>query len=87
VVVEHIAAEQSELTPVLVNNTVSNFEDVVLELTFPLEFTGLRYFALDGTDHQSHSEQGRSIRPLNQLVQRNPHDRHLSKVVDRANVA
>jgi hypothetical protein len=26
------------------------------------EFTALRYFALDGTDHRSHKEQGSMIR-------------------------
>lgn len=50
------------------------------------QFTALRYFALDGTDHQSHIEQGRMIRRY--ITWRNRHacDRELKRVVDRANV-
>jgi hypothetical protein len=33
----HVEAEESELVPILVNDTSSNFEDVVLELTLPLK--------------------------------------------------
>jgi hypothetical protein len=51
------------------------------------QFTGLRYFARDGTDHATHQEQGRAIRRHISWRNRNPHDRHLRKVVDRANVA
>jgi DDE superfamily endonuclease len=36
------------------------------------QFTGLRYFALDGTDHATHKEQGRAIPPLHQLAQPQP---------------
>jgi len=51
------------------------------------QFTGLRYFALDGTDHTSHKQQSRAIRRYIAWRNRNPHDRHLQKLVDRANVA
>ena len=51
------------------------------------QFTALRYFALDGTDHPSHHEQGRMIRRY--IAWRNPnaHDRALRELVNRANVA
>lgn len=49
--------------------------------------TALRYFALDGTDHSSHKEQGRAIRRYISWRNRDPHDRRLRKVIDRANVA
>ena len=51
------------------------------------QFTGLRYFALDGTDHPDHATQGRMIRRYIAWRNRNAHDRHLRRVVDRANVA
>jgi transposase len=51
------------------------------------QFTGLRYFALDGTDHPSHAAQGRMIRRYIAWRNRNAHDRELRRVVDRANVA
>ncbi|MFD5036109.1 transposase [Streptomyces sp. NPDC058377] len=51
------------------------------------QFTALRYFTLDGTDHATHKEQGSMIRRY--VIWRNRHadDRHLRTVVDRANVA
>ncbi|WTL79050.1 hypothetical protein OG328_49215 [Streptomyces sp. NBC_01518] len=51
------------------------------------QFTALRYFALDGTDHASHKEQGSMIRRY--TIRRNKHaaDERLRKVVIRANVA
>ncbi len=51
------------------------------------QFTALRYFALDGTDHPSHHEQGRMIRRYIAWRNRNAHDRALREVVKRANVA
>ncbi|WP_433345417.1 hypothetical protein ACQP25_24015 [Microtetraspora malaysiensis] len=47
----------------------------------------LRYFALDGTDHASHKEQGSMIRRY--MIWRNRHadDRRLRAVVAKANVA
>ena len=51
------------------------------------QFTALRYFTLDGTDHDSHREQARMIRRYIAWRNRNAHDRHLRRVVDRANVA
>jgi transposase len=51
------------------------------------QFTALRYFALDGTDHASHEEQGRMIRRYIAWRNRNAHDRSLHEVVKRANVA
>jgi transposase len=51
------------------------------------QFTALRYFALDGTDHTSHHEQGSMIRRY--IIWRNNHayDERLRRIVDRANVA
>lgn len=51
------------------------------------QFTALRYFALDGTDHPSHEEQGRMIRRYIAWRNRNAHDRDLRELVKRANVA
>ncbi|BBJ41968.1 hypothetical protein SSPO_046860 [Streptomyces antimycoticus] len=51
------------------------------------QLTALCYFALDGTDHASHKEQGSVIRRY--IIWRNKHaaDDRLRKVVTRANVA
>ncbi|HKA95331.1 MAG TPA: IS630 family transposase [Streptosporangiaceae bacterium] len=51
------------------------------------QFTALRYFALDGTDHASHHEQGSMIRRY--IIWRNNHayDERLRRIIDRANVA
>jgi transposase len=51
------------------------------------QFTALRYFALDGTDHASHKEQASMIRRY--IIWRNNHayDERLRRVVSRANVA
>nr|WP_245236057.1 hypothetical protein [Streptomyces durhamensis] len=51
------------------------------------QFTALRYFTLDGTDHANHKEQGRMIRRY--IIWRNKHaaDERLRKVVTTANVA
>lgn len=48
------------------------------------QFTGLRYFALNGTDHRSHREQARMIRRY--IAWRNNHvpDPTLRKVITRA---
>jgi len=51
------------------------------------QFTALRYFALDGTDHRSHKEQGSMIRRY--IIWRNRHadDTRLRQIIARANVA
>jgi transposase len=51
------------------------------------QFTALRYFALDGTDHASHREQASMIRRY--IIWRNNHayDERLRRIVNRANVA
>jgi transposase len=51
------------------------------------QFTALRYFALDGTDHASHHEQASMIRRY--IIWRSNHayDERLRQVVKRANVA
>ncbi len=51
------------------------------------QFTALRYFALDGTDHVTHEEQGSMIRRY--IFWRNNHayDERLRGIVARANVA
>jgi transposase len=51
------------------------------------QFTALRYFALEGTDHPSHKEQASMIRRY--IIWRNNHayDQKLRRIIDRANVA
>ncbi len=51
------------------------------------QFTALRYFALDGTDHATHKKQASMIRRY--IIWRNNHayDKRLRRIVDRANVA
>jgi transposase len=51
------------------------------------QFTALRYFALDGTDHTSHAKQASMIRRY--IIWRNNHayDERLRRIIDRANVA
>jgi len=51
------------------------------------QFTALRYFALDGTDHANHKEQASMIRRY--IIWRNNHayDERLRRIVDRANIA
>jgi transposase len=51
------------------------------------QFTALRYFALDGTEHACHTEQASMIRRY--IIWRNNHayDERLRRIVDRANVA
>ncbi len=51
------------------------------------QFTALRYFALDGTDHPSHADQNRMIRRYIAWRNRNACDQGLRELVDRANVA
>jgi transposase len=51
------------------------------------QFQALRYFALDGTDHESHHAQARMIRRYIAWRNRNAHDRTLRDLVKRANVA
>ena len=51
------------------------------------QFTGLRYFALDGTDHPDHHTQEQMIRRYIAWRNRNAHHHHLRRIVDRANVA
>ena len=51
------------------------------------QFTALRYFALDGTDHGSHREQGRMIRRYIAWRNRNADNTELRALVKRANVA
>jgi transposase len=51
------------------------------------QFQALRYFSLDGTDHASHREQASMIRRYIIWRNRNAHDRALSELVKRANVA
>jgi hypothetical protein len=48
------------------------------------QFTALRYFALDGTDHASHKEQASMIRRY--IIWRNNRvcDERLRRIVDRA---
>ena len=50
------------------------------------QFTALRYFAVDGTDHRDHAEQGRMISRYIRWRNRNACDRELRRVVDGANV-
>ncbi len=51
------------------------------------QFTALRYFALNGTDHATHTEQASMIRRY--IIWRNNHayDERLRRIITRANVA
>jgi transposase len=51
------------------------------------QFTALRYFTLDGTDHATHREQASMIRRY--IIWRNNHayDERLRRIINRANVA
>ncbi len=51
------------------------------------QFTALRYFTLDGTDHTTHTEQNSMIRRY--IIWRNCHtdNTRLRSIIDRANVA
>jgi len=51
------------------------------------QFTALRYFALDGTDHRTHQEQGSMIRRYITWRNRNTKNRELRRIVNRANAA
>ena len=51
------------------------------------QFTALRYFALDGTDHATHKEQGSMIRRYIICRNKHPTDERRRKIVSRANVA
>lgn len=51
------------------------------------QFTALRYFALDGTDHQTHQQQNSMIRRYIRWRNRNAKDKALHELVKRANVA
>ena len=51
------------------------------------QFTALRYFALDGTDHDSHHAQARMIRRYIAWRNRHADDTNLRELVNRANVA
>ncbi|MEO5842885.1 MAG: IS630 family transposase [Acidimicrobiales bacterium] len=51
------------------------------------QFQALPYFALDGTDHESHHAQSRMIRRYIAWRNRNANDRSLRELVKRANVA
>jgi transposase len=48
------------------------------------QFTALRYFALDGTDHHSHDEQASMIRRYIAWRNRHAHDKLLRQVVSKA---
>ena len=51
------------------------------------QFQALRYFTLDGTDHQSHEEQNSMIRRYIRWRNRNADHKQLRELVNRANVA
>jgi hypothetical protein len=51
------------------------------------QFTALRYFTLDGTDHRTHGEQASMIRRYIAWRNRNTNNPRLQKIVQRANVA
>ena len=51
------------------------------------QFTALRYFTLDGTDHRCHEEQNSMIRRYIIWRNRNAQDKTLRELVKRANVA
>jgi transposase len=51
------------------------------------QFQALRYFTLDGTDHQSHEDQNSMIRHYIIWRNRNAQDKTLREMIKRANVA
>ncbi len=51
------------------------------------QFTALRYFTIDGTDHASHEEQTSMIRRYIRWRNHNAEDRTLREIVKRANAA
>ena len=51
------------------------------------QFTALREFTLNGTDHATHREQGGMIRRYIAWRNRNTNNTRLRRIVDRANVA
>jgi hypothetical protein len=51
------------------------------------QFTTLRYFTLDGTDHRSHREQASTIRRYLAWRNRQTYDHRLGRIVKGANVA
>jgi transposase len=51
------------------------------------QFTALRYFALDGTDHASHKEQSSMIRRYIIWRNQHAHDERLRRFIAKANVA
>jgi transposase len=51
------------------------------------QFTALRYFTLDGTDHASHAEQASMIRRYITWRNRHARDQRLGWIVKRANIA
>jgi transposase len=51
------------------------------------QFQALRYFTIDGIDHESHEAQARMIRRYIAWRNRNAHDNGLREIVKRANVA
>jgi hypothetical protein len=48
------------------------------------QFTALRYFTLDGTDHRTHAEQASMIRRYIAWRNRNTNNPRLQKIVQRA---
>ena len=48
------------------------------------QFTALRYFTVDGTDHASHGEQASMIRRYIAWRNRNAHDHRFREIVNRA---
>jgi transposase len=51
------------------------------------QFTALRNFALDGTDHTTHKEQASMVRRYIIWLNNHAYDQRLRRIVDRANVA
>jgi len=51
------------------------------------QFTALRHFTLDGTDHTSHKEQASMIRRYNIWHNNHAYDERLRRIVDRVTVA
>ena len=51
------------------------------------QFTALRYFALDGTDHANHKQQASMIRRYIIWRNQHAHDQRLRRFIARANVA
>lgn len=76
-----------------VRDVIHNFNSDGFDSLYPryrgieAQFTALRYFALDGSDHLTHRKQGSMIRRYINWRNRHVEDQQLRRIVSRANAA